>query len=43
MIPILVDLEQFFKPDTFAKQDDVWALTLIFQGSDHSLQLPSKE
>ena len=40
---ILVDLEQFFKPDTFAKQDDVWALTLIFQGSDHSLQLPSKE
>ena len=40
---ILVDLEQFFKPDTFAKQDEVWALTLIFQGSGHSLQLPSKE
>lgn len=40
---ILVDLEQFFKPDTFAQHDEVWALTLIFQGSDHSLQLPSKE
>ena len=40
---ILVDLEQFFKPDALPKQDEVWALTLIFQGSGHSLQLPSNK
>ncbi len=40
---ILVDLEQFFKSDAFPKQDEIWALALIFQGSDPSLQLSSKK
>ena len=37
-----VNLEQFFKPDHFSDQDEVWALTLIFQESENSRQLPSK-
>ena len=36
-----VELDQFFNPDTFSDQDEVWALTLIFQTSKSSRQLPA--
>ncbi|MCH1942395.1 hypothetical protein [Holdemania massiliensis] len=36
-----VELDQFFNPGTFSDQDEVWALTLTFQASKASRQLPA--